>query len=38
MLTMLTEEGSQRSELGLQFMILVCLPTNHIIFQIRIFY
>lgn len=37
-LTMLTEVVSQRSELGLQFLVLVCAPTNHIIFQIQIFY
>jgi hypothetical protein len=37
-LEMLTEVVSQRSELGLQFLILVCVPTNDAIFQIQILY
>jgi hypothetical protein len=35
-LAMLTEVVSQCSELGLQFLIIVCLPTNHTIVQIQI--
>ena len=37
-LTMLTEVVSQCSELDLQFLILVCVPTNHTVFQIQIVY
>jgi hypothetical protein len=37
-LTMWIEAVSQSSELGPQFLIPVCVPTNHIIFQIQVFY